>query len=591
MQPSDQPLIQNFDGKRQYVIPRFQRTYTWKAKGKGAKVVSFWKDVIETYEADLPHFTGTIVITNTHRGTANYPCYNIIDGQQRMITTSLLLRAFKEFLDEDTKIEIDDFLMNRQESVFGENTKLLPSEDDRKSYLRIIQTERPFSDEVIDSPVGEAFDYFYRELNVIKKEENGLEKIKEIYESFSKHIHVILIDIDDGEDPSSIYESLNAKQDKLSNLSLIKNHILLYLDANKDPDKDYQKKYHIEQWMPLMESFGEQAENNHYKTIESFLRFYLMMGGGRVTNQGLYLKFKDYIDRLIECTKDPNTKLYDQKKLFDCLSKLSTDLRTNARYFQILKGQRLYESDNKSNSKSINRSICVLNKLGFKSQTAYLLNILKGISDQTITEDEGCKIFKIIESYFARRSIVKGLTTNKTDLLFIRFCEEKVFGSKELYNELNKGTDSGTKWPTDSAIETAFLEKPYYEEDGDNTTTKFILSEIDAYLNKKPIQELEDDSIEHIFPQTPKGSEWEGCKDYDYLDARKHYIGNLSVTDHNNDYKRKAYETKKKKYIEMDSHVLTRKIGLTYNEWTKESFESRTKELATLISKVWPRTF
>lgn len=589
MQPSDQPLIQNFDGKRQYVIPRFQRTYTWRAKGKGAKVVSFWDDIIETYESEVPHFTGTIVITNTHRGTSNYPCFHVIDGQQRMITTSLLLRAFKEFVDDDTRDEIEDFLLNRQESVFGARTKLLPSEDDRKAYLRIITTERPFSDEINESAVGQTFNFFFKKLNEIKREPNGEATIKGIYDAFSKYVHVILIDIDDGEDPSSIFESLNAKAETLSKLSLIKNHLLLNLDSDIDDEKDYQKKFHNEQWVPLMESFGEQAENTRTPHIENFFRYYLMMKGPRVTGQGLYLKFKECIDDLIEDCKESGNK-YNQEKLIACLSTLFRDLRQNATNFQILSGQRTYVSDNKSVEKSIRKSIRVLNELSIKTPTAYLLNIMKRIDNMETSEEEGAVIFRMVESFYARRSIVKGLITNKTDLMFIDYCTRQVFDAKSLYTELLKGVDSGTKWPTDSAIETAFFEKPYYEEGGDNSTTRFLLSEIDAHLNGKSPQELTDDSIEHVFPQTPEGSKWEGCEDYDYLDSRKHYIGNLSVTDHNIEYRREPYSVKKELYIQMDSHRLTREIGRNYEVWTKNSVDARTKQLAKWVSEIWPHS-
>ena len=590
MQPSDQPIVQNFDGKRQYVIPRFQRSYTWKSKGNGARVVSFWEDIIETYESKVPHFTGTIVITNTHRGTSNYPCFHVIDGQQRMITTSLLLRAFKEFVDEDTQIEIDDLLINRQDSVFGEKTKLLPSEDDRKPYLSILETDRPYSDEVNNSAVGQTFNYFYKKLNEIYKEDNGAEKIKEIYDSFSKSVHVILIDIDDGDDPSSIFQSLNAKVETLSKLSLIKNHLLLNLDAEKEPDKDYQKKFHREQWIPLMDSFGKNAENEEIALIESFFKFYLMMDGGRVTTRNLYLKFKEFIDEKIKPAKDPADRSYNQDHLLQILSNIFRDIRNNANNFLILKCRKDYESSNKNNERSIRKSIRVLNGLGIKSHTAYLLNILKLIGDESITEEEGCKIFWMIESYFVRRSIVKGLATNKTDTMFIKFCDNKIFDSQSLFDELIKGTDSGTKWPTDDSIASAFFEKPYYEEGGDNSTLCFILSEIDAHLNKKPAQKLTDDSIEHIFPQTPEGSLWEKCEDYDYLNGKKHYIGNLSVTDHNSDYLREPYAVKRKKYIEMDSHRLTREIGLKYSAWTRESMDARTTQLAKWVSEIWPRS-
>ena len=162
MQPDDTGLIQILSANpMQYVIPRFQRDYTW-GKNKGLPQVNqLWKDIIDAHDNQCPHFTGTIVFTNDNCGNDVCNCKYLIDGQQRLITTSLMIRAFYNHLDVKQKKEvIQTYLNNVVESIYGYKLKILPGENDRKAYKAIITSKSNIDEKYLETPVGKTYSFF-----------------------------------------------------------------------------------------------------------------------------------------------------------------------------------------------------------------------------------------------------------------------------------------------------------------------------------------------------------------------------------------------------------------------------------------------
>lgn len=78
------------------VVPRYQREYSWEAE----EVSDFWSDMITTIRDGQEYFLGTIVLSDE----APKGCKSIVDGQQRMATTLLLLCALRDaFTSEGDK--------------------------------------------------------------------------------------------------------------------------------------------------------------------------------------------------------------------------------------------------------------------------------------------------------------------------------------------------------------------------------------------------------------------------------------------------------------------------------------------------------
>lgn len=590
MTPEDCSIFDLLRNQQQYVVPRFQRPYAWEAGVKNSPVKRYWTDIVESFEAKCKHFTGTIVLADTHSGTASLKCYYVVDGQQRLITSSLLLCALRNMMspDEDYKNEIDDMLLNKRESIYGDKLKIRPSEDDYDAFKTIVTTGKTNRDS--SSIINKNFRFFENELKKLKEEYSEDEEfLNEFYNSLFGNIHVVSIVIDNSEDPSSVFESLNGKGEKLRKIDLIRNYILMKLETNPDPEKrDYQKEFYDESWKPF-ESLFENGSD-----FESFLRNYLMKSGGRVSSANLYTTTVDRINSIVD-----RCELYgevDQNKLLEELENSVEDMKKISAFYKIIAHfdydregcYYVSESRAKKLETQINSAIEDLKVLGASSFRPFILGAYDSLLKGMIDEEEFARMLVVIDSYFFRRSIYGGLRANAVDNLFIDLCDEGRFDFQSLYDKLIDQTNLSTMWPSDAQLEERFESQDYYEE-GSNSLTKYLLHRLDEDLNRAPLKYREDDSIEHIFPQTPEGSDWEGCEDYDYLNEHKNRIGNLTISDHNSDHARKPYSEKQKDYLAKENHPLTRKIALTYNKWNRSSLESNTKFICEEVCKLWPR--
>ena len=104
MQASETKLRHLIEGTKQYVVPLFQRPYSWSEK----QWKTLWTDIVEQSRHDdgRPHFFGSIVTTPAKSVPQGVGKYLLIDGQQRITTTQVLFAAIRDSAArlEDTKL-------------------------------------------------------------------------------------------------------------------------------------------------------------------------------------------------------------------------------------------------------------------------------------------------------------------------------------------------------------------------------------------------------------------------------------------------------------------------------------------------------
>jgi uncharacterized protein with ParB-like and HNH nuclease domain len=113
MQAKETKLQDIIEGTKQYIIPLFQRTYSWTNK----EWEILWKDLIELCEAENPrtHFIGSIVNMPTVSVPEGVAKFLLIDGQQRLTTIFVLLTLLRnkarELQKQDFAEEINNTLL------------------------------------------------------------------------------------------------------------------------------------------------------------------------------------------------------------------------------------------------------------------------------------------------------------------------------------------------------------------------------------------------------------------------------------------------------------------------------------------------
>ena len=101
-----------FDSKRQYLIPVYQRNYDWKKDN----CIELFNDIVRAYDNQKTHFLGTIVQVNQDDENG-IKQYLIIDGQQRLTTIYLLLKALYDLAENSRdKEELEEYLFNSSKS-------------------------------------------------------------------------------------------------------------------------------------------------------------------------------------------------------------------------------------------------------------------------------------------------------------------------------------------------------------------------------------------------------------------------------------------------------------------------------------------
>ncbi|OQC00477.1 MAG: hypothetical protein BWX78_01131 [Firmicutes bacterium ADurb.Bin099] len=251
-----------------YVVPRYQRGYVWKE----VNWKELWFDLQFTVEnSNIPwsHFLGTFVLNETKKKDNGLDIYEIIDGQQRMMTIYLLLIAiYKNFKIIDcpgntsrSEYIYESFLT----SLTKESEKRLMIDNDlyNKDLGYIVDAVVQDSDVKKDNSLYLPFKYFDNKLG--KKDFDYLDKFLE------KLLSVNVVEIISGEDEEvyNIFEVLNARGQKLKQIELLKNHIMKYIKPREAKFIDETK----EKWQGILYNVGHLRDPD--VLIQHFAKCYI----------------------------------------------------------------------------------------------------------------------------------------------------------------------------------------------------------------------------------------------------------------------------------------------------------------------------
>ncbi len=224
-------------GDVHYVLPHFQREYAWEKENWQTLL----NDVMGLYDAYKPekepeHFMGALVVINDGTRNGVVPAFKLVDGQQRLISISLMLCALGKISEKSHPAlykRIRRLLTNPDEAglLFY---KLVPTAKygDRDAYLALLRGEEfPTG---IDWGIPKAYQFFFKELdNRIKANSVDPERL---FLVFANSLQVVFIDLDQGERPYEIFESLNAKNKPLTQADLVRNFIAMKLPEGRQEE-------------------------------------------------------------------------------------------------------------------------------------------------------------------------------------------------------------------------------------------------------------------------------------------------------------------------------------------------------------------
>ncbi len=550
----------------QFVIPVYQRNYTWTAN---KEVKQYFDDLENVLNGKYDkHFLGILIYLDTPIDYSTRE-FSVIDGQQRLTTTFLILYAIKNLMienglkEEATKLE-NQFLIN-QYVPDKMKLKLKPLVADDQVYKQIV------SDQFED--ITEKGSNVFKNYNwVVERLKTLLKKydFNSILMALDK-LYVVCVPVTSNDSPQKIFESINSTGAKLVASDLIRNFILM------DIPSETQELYYNQYWKKIEENLTSDS-----KKIELFFRMFLACKLKILPNISVvYSTFKDWFTTEFEggrTVEDILKEIVSYSKYYNSLYNKPLD--------KIDSGIRSAIKDFRNNLSEMPAPLLM--------EIYNLYSTVDEEGNPYVDAKQFSEIINLVNVYLIRRSIC-ALDTSDITRLFPVVLKDVLSECAGNYksivdltkkNLINKQRGKSAAMPTDDDIRNYLATANVYNN---RVTLRVIFDKIETHNNPAPV-DLSKLSVEHLMPQTAT-KEWLDALETDAETYEKnlHRLGNLTLATRvdNSKMKNKPWEFKKA-ILSDTSHLIMNKKILEKDSWTLKDIDDRNKELIEQIIELYP---
>lgn len=540
--------------KKQYVIPVYQRNYEWSEND----CKKLFDDIIDAHLRDSMHFCGSIVYAPLKDDKKiNY--YVIVDGQQRLTTIFLLIKALAdESLDEASKSSLLECLANTDKfNRYGfdeaSKLKLKPIKSDNRQLMLLMEGDIGS----MDKSCGLYRNYaLFRELIRNFLESNPGMGVSNIYDGI-EHLTcaVIKLEEDDDESPQQIFERINSTGKPLQLTDKIRNFVLM-------TDQDQERLYE-DCWLKIEQLLTkEQLE-------DFFLAFLNMKGEGFAKWSTAYDLFK----RLFSTCGYTNESM------------LTEMLHYAKQYAAFFYGDRLLGDE-------ANASLEGLRNLKQSTVCLFLFHVFDDFESERIDKRELAKVLNLLLSYSVRRLVCEVGSNSLRGLyktLYSRvFADPK---NKDCYYDaivsFLQQLLTKDAMPSDADFAAALKEHNLYNK---RDLCKYLLVAVENQGKEKLV--TDNLTIEHIMPQNKNlSTDWQNMLGADWESVRERYLhtlGNLTLTGYNSELGDKPFAVKKRLIEEKGSHMTVLYSDVRDKEtWNENAIVARANRVGDAIVKLF----
>lgn len=553
MKAQDQYLTQLLQGAKQFIVPIFQRTYNWGTQ----HCEQLLKDILrvggDTNQG--VHFIGSLVYVADDDHNAAIPRWQVIDGQQRITTITLLLLAFCKALEkrpdavsEVSVEEIEDYYLKNRYGKDEKRYKILLTQRDRDTLIKLLD-RKGWNGNASESIV-ENYEYFCQKL-----EENNL---SQIYAGFKK-LMIVDVSLNRGQDdPQMIFESLNSTGLGLSQADLIRNFVLM----RQSPDE--QSCLYQEIWHPMERRFGSAFDVEFDRFVRDYLTF--RTKPTRPIRVGdVYNEYKSFF--------------HERRSIGETVENILKDLSRFAEYYaRYALGK---EPDDK-----LKEAFIDLRQL-IEVASPFVMRLYELHSDETLSKGDFIKAIRLAESYVFRRSVCDMQTRNLGQIFAIVTYSIKEEAPLESVKVAFDRFGKNRRYPSDLEFRESLLTRDIYSM----RNCRFLLEQLESRASHEKI-DTRPFSIEHVMPQNPNlskewqevlGTEWKRIQET-YL----HRLGNLTLTGYNERYSDAHFLKKKTMEGGFDESPLRlNKFLREQTTWNEELIKLRGEILANKAVDLW----
>lgn len=535
---------------RRFRVPAYQRSYAWDVE----HVEALLDDIKEAiYNKEREYFLGSVVVTSADNGR-----FEVVDGQQRLTTISLVISAIKEIFqhDEDHEVVVSvksDFLASTDRRTKEREPKLILNEVDNEIYQDLIEG----FDDVDEKKVRRqshkrlvaAAKYCEKYLSdLCIRSKDSEEELHSWLDYIETSLKVIVVTAPDDSNAFVIFETLNDRGLELAISDLVKNYLF-----HKSGEKIEETK---NRWLSMVSTLESASDD---PLTVTYIRHFAMAKYGLIREKDLFSLLK--------------TKITSKRGSL----RFSTELAETVRvYTALLNTDHDYWSDF---SNDVAYSVSTFNLLGMTQIRPLLLALLNKFPPKKVSE-----AFKKLVSAAVRYQMVGGVGGGTLERVYSdtakAVTEEKIKTPNEVIQAFKNV-------PSDSAFLSAFsIASVSKQKIARYYLRELEIAEADGNAETIPNHDTNSVNLEHVLPTTPDPS-WQKVFSEDEMRSYQKRIGNLALMSAklNSTIGNGCFEDKKE-YFRESAFSFTREIA---NEdiWGKASIDSRQQRMAEVAVKHW----
>jgi uncharacterized protein with ParB-like and HNH nuclease domain/predicted transport protein len=559
MQARDVFLSQLMQGPKQFLIPIFQRTYSWHEP----HCMQLYRDILKAGKSSSvdSHFTGSVVLIANHQTSASIPQWLIIDGQQRLTTVTLLMAAV---MKRASQLGLEQVSMTPLAAIRGYYLINEYGQDDAAYKLLLTKADRGTLCALLDNKEfsGDVSENVRANFNLFCEWLADAETIERIYSGFQKLKVVEVVLQQNHDDPQAIFESLNSTGVDLSQADLIRNYVLMRQDY------ETQTQLYLDFWYPMECLFGREESQRFDRFMQDFLT--LETGSNTLLRSvDVYSTFKDWFSDQVS-----------QKSVEYALERMLVLARFHTAYmFGAEKNPRLAAA-----FKRLRTLAEVVSPTIMRLYEGYRPN--GEAAEPTLPEADFLRALSHLESYLLRRQIC-AMQTRSLGNVFANLAQlislDKPLETLEVSLARFKRNN---RFPSDVEFREALVTHDIYGM----RIQKYLLDSLEN--DSKEIIDTSSFSIEHVLPQNENlRSEWKKMLGKNWQEIQQtwlHRLGNLTLTGYNSEYSDIGFEEKKRLPNGFnDSPLRLNRFIAQESEWTEVQICERGESLAVKALKIW----
>ena len=378
-----------------YRIPQFQRAYAWK---KETQWELLWEDVEDLADRvlanldateDRPHFMGAIVLYPQTNKTGEVEKRLVVDGQQRLTTLQLLIKAAEvEFLSRNDSERSETFAnltANPSSQLGGDednDTKIRQSNRNDQTAFQHVVRDFTGDTSLAVSDISNGYLYFREQVSSwLNADPSALVRRSDALEqAITNGLKIAAIDLDDTEEPHVIFETLNERGEPPSQSDRVKNTVMYKANVVDDARKAR------ELWGVFDDPWwrGEAREGRLTRTHnDRFLNYWVVMKTlSDVSSDKVAKAFRKYLD--------------DRKELN--IDSIANEIKNSGIFYRHLQDESQVKVEH---IQIIGTFLERMKILEFGVVTPLLL----WLENNSVSGEKLLKVTKALESFLVRRSL------------------------------------------------------------------------------------------------------------------------------------------------------------------------------------------